>query len=93
METQQTTQKQTPSKQHTHIAGAFDIRNFIGVLIGIYGIVLLGCGLFGDTPDGELKHLSDNLWAGGIMLAAGVIFMLWAKLRPVVIVEEVEEEE
>ncbi|MDO4927658.1 MAG: hypothetical protein Q3976_01105 [Corynebacterium sp.] len=82
-----------PQANETHVAGAFDIRNFIGVLIGIYGIILLGCGFFGDTPADSLKQSSDNLWAGGIMTLAGICFILWAKLRPVVIDQEAKDKE
>lgn len=84
---------QQPKASHTHVAGAFDIRNFIGILIGIYGIVLLGCGLWGDVPEGSLKQASDNLWAGGIMLAAGILFIIWAVVRPVMISEDAEDKE
>lgn len=34
-------------------AGAFDIRNFIGMLLGLYGIILTLMGLFGDKEPGE----------------------------------------
>ncbi|AZA11191.1 hypothetical protein [Corynebacterium gerontici] len=74
-----------------HAAGAFDIRNFIGLLIGIYGIVLVICSFVldpGTNPDtGALKNSSDNLYAGIAMLAVGAFFMLWAKMKPIVVDE------
>ncbi|STD34820.1 Uncharacterised protein [Corynebacterium striatum] len=74
------------SPQH---AGAFDLRNVIGALLGIYGIVLVVCSFAldpGVNPDTGLpKESSDNLWAGVAMLVAAVAFMLWAKLRPIIV--------
>lgn len=74
-----------------HAAGAFDIRNFIGLLIGIYGIVLVICSFVldpGTNPDtGALKNSADNLYAGIAMLAVGAFFMLWAKVKPIVVDE------
>ena len=37
--------------EHTgqkHTAGALDIRNIIGGLLGVYGVILVLMGLFGD---------------------------------------------
>ncbi|MBZ5737867.1 hypothetical protein [Nocardioides mangrovi] len=69
-----------PSKQHT--AGAFDIRNVIGGLVGLYGIILTVMGIFGAGDNGT-GDASANLWAGLAMLVVGVIFLAWARLRPV----------
>lgn len=70
-------------------AGAFDIRNVIGGLIGIYGIVLVICSFVvdpGTNPDtGALKSAQDNLWAGLAMLAVGIAFVVWARLRPITV--------
>jgi hypothetical protein len=70
-----------------HKAGAFDVRNVIGGLIGFYGLVLLALGLFADTATERAKtgDLNANLWAGLAMLATGLVFVLWARLRPVVV--------
>jgi hypothetical protein len=70
--------------QRWKTAGAFDIRNVIGALLGLYGVILLLTAAFrSSAPTGT--HNSDNWWGGGALLAVGVIFMLWAKLRPVVV--------
>jgi len=80
----------TPSGENVHKAGAFDIRTFIALLIGIYGVVLVLMGLFGTT-DQELAAADGfniNLWAGiGMIIVAG-LFELWAVLRPVIVREE-----
>jgi len=69
-------------------AGAFDMRNFIAALIGIYGGLLLVAGVVG-TSDAQLEKsdgVNINLWAGIGMLATAALFIIWARLRPVVVV-------
>lgn len=75
-----------PSTQHT--AGAFDIRNIIGGLIGLYGVILTLMGIFGDKELDKTGGVNANLWAGLAMIAFGVGFALWARLRPVVVPED-----
>lgn len=70
-----------------HRAGAFDIRTFIGALLGIYSLVLLGVGWFG-TSESELDRaggINVNLWTGAGLLVAAAILLSWARLRPVVV--------
>jgi hypothetical protein len=69
-----------------HRAGAFDIRVFIASLIGIYGIVLLIAGLVqGDDQLTKTDGVNLNLWAGIGMIVVSVLFLVWARLRPVVV--------
>jgi len=80
----------TPSGKDVHKAGAFDIRTFIAVLIGIYGVVLVVMGLVA-TSDAELQKaagLNINLWAGIGMLVFAAAFQAWAMLRPVVVPQQ-----
>ena len=73
--------------------GLFDIRFIIGGLIGLYGVILTFLGLF-DASDAELARgdgLNINLWAGLGMLVVGAAFILWARLRPVIVPDDVEE--
>ena len=74
-----------PRNQHT--AGAFDIRNIIGGLIGAYGVILTLMGLFGDKELDKTGGVNANLWAGIVMLVIGGAFLIWARLRPVVVPE------
>lgn len=78
----------------THRAGAFDIRNFIGALIGIYGVVLVIVGLVGtnDTQLNKADGMNINLYAGIGMVLVAAFFITWARLRPVVVPPEHEAE-
>jgi cytochrome c biogenesis protein CcdA len=71
-----------------HTAGAFDIRNIIGGLLAVYGVILLLVGLLGDARAGTSE--ASNIWAGVVLLVVGVVFLAWARLRPVVVPEEFE---
>ena len=72
-------------------AGAFDIRNFIGMLLGLYGIILTLMGLFGDKEIDKTGGINANLWTGLALLVGGGIFLLWAWLRPMVVPEHHDE--
>src|SRR3954449_8722408 len=70
-------------------ANLFDIRNIIGALLGIYGVVLLVMSF--TTSDSDLAKASGvnaNLWVGIGLLAFAVFFIVWAVLRPIVVDEE-----
>jgi hypothetical protein len=76
-------------------AGAFDIRTFIAMLIGIYGLVLVVAGIIGPS-ESELEKadgLNINLWAGLGMVVVAAGFLLWARLRPVVVPAHVDSDE
>lgn len=71
-------------------AGAFDIRNFIGMLLGLYGIILTLMGLFGDKELDKTGGVNANLWTGLALLVVAAGFMAWARLRPTVVPDHVE---
>ena len=79
----------------SHRAGAFDIRNFIAMLIGIYGVILVIYGIIGsnDTQLAKSDNVNINLWAGLGMLVVGIGFFVWAKVRPVVVPAHIEEDD
>jgi hypothetical protein len=70
-----------------HQAGALDIRNIIGGLLSTYGLILLAMGLFGDTEADKTGGVNANLWAGIALLVVGGGFLLWARLRPILVPE------
>jgi hypothetical protein len=68
-------------------AGIFDIRAFIGALLGVYGVIITLTGIFA-TPDAQLAKTDNfniNLVAGLLMIATCIFFVAWARLRPVVV--------
>ncbi len=66
-------------------AGALGIRNLIGLLLAVYGVILTAAGLFGDPETDKTAGVNANLWGGVVLVLAGLIFMAWARLRPVVV--------
>lgn len=73
------------SGQHVEQAGAFDIRFFIGLLIGVNGLILTLLGLFAFTEHEAAKTdgMNANLWVGLGMLAFFLLMWLWAKVDPI----------
>jgi hypothetical protein len=74
----------------THTAGAFDIRNFIGALLGLYGIILTLMGIFADPAYDKTGGINANLWAGIVLLVMSAIFLIWARLKPIIVPAHVE---
>ncbi|MGY5765815.1 hypothetical protein ACXET9_11505 [Brachybacterium sp. DNPG3] len=75
-------------------AGAFDIRNFIGALVGLFGAILTLMGLFAfdAAESAKTDGMNANLWAGIAMVVVAALFFLWAKLDPIrMIVQDNEE--
>lgn len=77
-----------PAKTNKGLLGTllslFDIRNVIGSLLAVYGVILLLMGLFGDPEVDKTGGPNANLWAGIALLVVGAVFILWGVLRPVV---------
>jgi hypothetical protein len=84
----------TPKKA---VSRLFDIRNIIGALLAIYGVVLTVAGLVPGlvashddaTATGNTIDLyvgtDANWWVGLALLAVAAVFLAWAALRPVVV--------
>ena len=71
-------------------AGIFDLRNIIGGLLAVDGVILLLVGIFGDPEEDKTGGVNANLWAGLVLVAMGAIFLAWAWLRPVVVPDDFE---
>lgn len=74
-------------------AGAFDIRVIIAALIGAYGLILVVTGLV-STSDADLEKsdgFNINLWAGLGMVVVAAGFLIWVRLRPIVVPAHHEE--
>jgi hypothetical protein len=64
----------------------FDLRTIIAVLFGLYGVVLTVQGAFFEDEAQLAKAggIDINLWSGIVMLVVAALFLLWARLRPLV---------
>ncbi|MET7933858.1 hypothetical protein [Streptomyces sp. NPDC005322] len=75
-------------------AQLFDVRRIIGGLFVIYGILVTIAGI--TASDADLKkaqNININLWTGLCMLALGLLFLLWMKLRPLAAPRSADEPE
>jgi hypothetical protein len=75
-------------------ARLFDIRNIVGALLGIFGVLLTIAGfapavLGPHSPSNAHNKVdlyvgtSANWWVGLVLIAVSAIFIGWALLRPV----------
>ncbi|MFJ6555464.1 hypothetical protein ACIQNT_25025 [Streptomyces luteogriseus] len=65
-------------------ARLFDIRRIIGGLFVVYGVIVTIAGLTASDADiDKAAGVNINLWTGLGMLALGLFFLAWLKLRPV----------
>ena len=71
-----------------HKAGAFDIRNIIGALLGVYGVILTLAGIFGDQALDKTGDVNASLWTGLGLLVVAAFFLGWARLKPIVVPDE-----
>jgi hypothetical protein len=71
-----------------HKAGAFDVRNIIGALMGIYGVILTLAGAFGDPELEKTGDINANLWTGMALIVVSAFFIGWARLKPIVVPTE-----
>ena len=58
---------------------------FIGMMLGIYGVLILGYGIFeaatGSYPAGvQLTDLHTPIWWGGLLTVIGALYLV--KFRP-----------
>ena len=76
----------TTGAEKRKTAGLFDIRAIIGMLLGIYGVVLVIAGLTGSESQlAKTDGFNLNLWTGVGLLVAAAVFGIWTKLRPTVV--------
>ncbi|MFI2434809.1 hypothetical protein [Streptomyces sp. NPDC018693] len=64
-------------------ARIFDLRRIIGGLFVVYGVIVTVTGLTDDDAAiDKAEGVHINLWTGLGMLALGVFFLVWLRLRP-----------
>ena len=57
--------------------GRLSIWFFVGLMLTIYGAMILGAGLYGLAypPNVKLASLHADIWWGAILLAGGLIYL------------------
>jgi TRAP-type C4-dicarboxylate transport system permease small subunit len=67
----------------------FDVRSIIGALMTLYGVVLvLASFSTSDSDKAKADGVNANLWVGLALLVFGVLMVVWAVTRPIVVDQE-----
>jgi TRAP-type C4-dicarboxylate transport system permease small subunit len=70
-------------------ASLFDVRNIIGALLLLYGVILLLASFStSDADKAKADGINANLWVGLALIVFGVLMLVWAVTRPIVVDEE-----
>lgn len=50
---------------------------FVGLMLTVYGVLIVGAGIYGlfNPPDVKLAYLHADLWWGGILFILGVFYL------------------
>ena len=48
-------------------------------------------GIFGDKEFEKTGDINANLWSGLALLVMAAVFLIWARLRPTVVPEHVDQ--
>jgi len=74
-------------------ARLFDIRLIIGGLFTLYGVMVTVAGFLASDADlKKAEGVNINLWTGLGMLALGLFFLVWLKLRPITPAQPADDE-
>jgi prolipoprotein diacylglyceryltransferase len=69
---------------HSAAFKLFDLRLLIGGLFTLYGVMLTIYSFFTTAEQlTKAAGININLWLGLGMLILGLLFLLWARLRPI----------
>jgi len=75
--------EERPNAVRSGASKLFDLRYLIGGLFTLYGVVLIIVGLTDSKAKiNKAAGVHINLWTGLGMLALGLVFLAWARLRP-----------
>ena len=77
-------------KKAKKTAGALDVRNIIGMLMAVYGVILVLLGIFSDSTAAKSGDVNANLYTGLALLGAAAVFFGWARWRPLVVPQDVD---
>lgn len=82
---------ESTSEASSSAARLFDIRRVIGGLFTVYGLLVLGAGLFdGSNAKEKASGVHINVWTGIGMLVLGLFMLGWMLLSPAAVPEEHE---
>jgi hypothetical protein len=58
--------------------GFVSIWFFIGILLDIYGVLILGAGIYNvyNPPDVKMAFLHAGIWWGALLLALGLFYSI-----------------
>jgi hypothetical protein len=71
--------------------GAFDVRFFIAIALGLIGVFLLLVAWLADPELDKTGGIHANLWTGLAMVVVAAGFGVWARVRPMYVQEPVTE--
>jgi hypothetical protein len=79
-----TSPEERPGESSTDLlAKLFDLRTFTGTLFLIFGVIVGIVGLNASEADiAKAAGINISLVLGGIMLAMGLVFIVWMLVRP-----------
>ena len=67
----------------------FDVRTIVGALMFLYGVILiLASFATSDADKAKADGINANLWVGMVLLVFGILMLVWAVSRPIVVDEE-----
>jgi hypothetical protein len=67
----------------------FDVRSIVGALLSLYGLILLLTSFAtSDADKAKADGINANLWMGLLLLVVGVLMIVWALTRPIIVDEE-----
>jgi uncharacterized membrane protein len=67
----------------------FDVRNIIGALLFLYGLILFVASFAtSDADKAKADGINANLWVGIILLVVGALMIVWAVTRPIAVDED-----
>ena len=75
----------TARRNRRKVARAMDIRTVIGDLLALYGVILTITGLVRGAD------ARAAVWAGICLLIAGAAFLLWVRVRPIEVPEDLSK--
>ncbi len=58
--------------------GPLPIWFFVGIILAVYGLLVMGNGFVREQSDRvvQVTALSPDIWWGGVMIAAGILFFV-----------------